>query len=182
MEQNVSKAERKSGKTANILPALIALSLIAADQLIKEWIVGHVPENTIASRHMGDFLWIVHMRNLGIAFSIGDSISRLLRAALFIVLPACFLSAAAVFSFVSKTLTLFQRYAISIIIGGGVGNLIDRIFRPEGVVDFISFSLFGIFGFERFPTFNIADMSITIGAALLIISGFLADGNEAVNE
>ena len=63
-----------------------------------------------------------------------------------------------------------------------MGNLIDRIFRPEGVVDFLSFSLFGIFGFERFPTFNIADMSITIGAALLIISGFLADGNEAVNE
>ena len=182
MEQKLSNAERKSGKTAYILPALITLSLIAADQLTKAWIVGHVPENTIASRHMGDFLWIVHMRNLGIAFSIGDSISRLLRMALFIVLPACFLSAAAVYSFVSKTLTLFQRYAISIIIGGGVGNLIDRIFRPEGVVDFISFSLFGIFGLERFPTFNIADMSITIGAALLVISGFLVDGKEAASE
>ncbi|PKL06429.1 MAG: signal peptidase II [Spirochaetae bacterium HGW-Spirochaetae-9] len=182
MEQNIKKANLKPEKTAFLLPYLLTLSLIVADQLTKAWIVGNVAENTIASRHMGDFLWIVHMRNLGIAFSIGDSISNLLRVALFIVVPGCFLAAAAIFSFVSKTLTLFQRYAISIIIGGGVGNLIDRIFRPEGVVDFISFSLFGIFGLERFPTFNIADMSITIGAALLILSGFLMDGKEAVDE
>lgn len=182
MEQNIANAERKPGKTVFLLPALLALSLIVADQLAKAWIVGNVPENTIASRYMGDFLWIVHMRNLGIAFSIGDSISHLLRLALFIILPLCFLSAAVVFSVVSKTLTLFQRYAISIIIGGGVGNLIDRIFRPEGVVDFVSFSLFGIFGLERFPTFNIADMSITIGATLLILSGFLMDKKEGVDE
>ncbi len=182
MERTIIQSDRNPKRIAFLFPALLTLALVVADQATKAWIVKNVAENTIASRHMGDFLWIVHMRNLGIAFSIGDSVSSLLRLGLFILLPACFLVAAAIFSFVSKTLTTFQRYAISIIMGGGIGNLIDRIFRPEGVVDFISFSLFGIFGLDRFPTFNIADMSITIGAFLLILSGFLVDGKKAVNE
>ncbi|HWR13144.1 MAG TPA: signal peptidase II [Rectinemataceae bacterium] len=180
MEQNVATTDRKGGRIA--MAALVPIVIVAADQLTKAWIAGNVPQNTIASRHMGDFLWIVHTRNLGIAFSIGDSASRLLRIALFIVLPACFMSAASVYCFVSKKLSLIQRYAIAFIIGGGLGNLIDRIFRPEGVVDFISFSLFGIFGLDRFPTFNIADSSVTIGAAILLISGFLMEEKEKNNE
>ncbi|MDP2792253.1 MAG: signal peptidase II [Rectinemataceae bacterium] len=182
MEHTIEKPDRKPRIAAFLFPALLTLILIVTDQVTKAWIVGNVAENTIASRHLGDFLWIVHMRNLGIAFSIGDSFSSLLRVGLFILLPACFLVAAAVFFFTSKTLSSFQRYAISIILGGGAGNLIDRIFRPEGVVDFISFSLFGFLGLERFPTFNIADMSITIGAALLILSGFLMDEKKAADE
>jgi len=88
------------------------------------------------------------------------------------------MAGASLYCLISKKLPLIQRYAIAVIVGGGAGNLIDRIFRPEGVVDFISFSLFGVFGLDRFPTFNIADMSITIGAAILLISGFLMEEKE----
>jgi len=175
MEQDIATITRKRVRLAALLPALLSVALIVADQISKNWIVANVPMNTIASRYMGDFIWIVHARNLGIAFSIGDSISRLLRILLFIILPAGFITGAVVFSIVSKTITLLQRYAISLIIAGGAGNLIDRIFRPDGVIDFISFSLFGILGLDRFPTFNIADLSITIGASILLISGFLME-------
>jgi signal peptidase II len=178
MEQNIMPRKMKNGWLATTLISCVPIAIVLADQYTKAWIEGNIPVNTIGFRYMNDFLWIVHTRNLGIAFSIGDSASRLLRTALFIVLPACFMTGASLYCFISKKLSLIQRYAIAIIVGGGAGNLIDRIFRPEGVVDFISFSLFGIFGLDRFPTFNIADMSITIGAEILLIGGFLMEEKE----
>jgi signal peptidase II len=56
------------------------------------------------------------------------------------------------------------------ILGGGLGNLADRIFRPAGVVDFIDVKFFGIFGFERWPTFNIADSAIVVCGILLLFT------------
>ena len=169
------------GKRAPPWPMILSALIVVADQLTKFWIAGNVRENTVALRLMGDFLWIVHTRNLGIAFSIGDGISSLLRIAFFIVLPAAFLVVAAIYCWKSDKLENVQRYAIAFIVGGGAGNLFDRIFRPDGVVDFISFSLFGLFGLERFPTFNIADSAVTVGAALLLVSGFLWSGKERTN-
>lgn len=182
MEQDITTRHSENLRIAALLPALLSAALIVADQLTKSWIVANVPINTIASRYMGDFLWIVHARNLGIAFSIGDSASKALRILLFIIIPAGFIIGAIVFSAISRKLSLLQRYAIALIVAGGLGNLIDRIFRPEGVVDFISFSLFGILGLDRFPTFNIADTSITIGASILLISGFLMEGKEGPDD
>jgi len=156
-------------------PGLVAPALVALDQATKFWIVANIPENTIGMRFMNDFLWIVHSRNLGIAFSIGDDLSRLIRIALFILLPGVFMILATVFMAKSEKLTSLQRLAIAIIVGGGVGNLIDRIFRPAGVVDFVSFSLFGFLGLDRFFTFNVADTSVTVGACLILLSGFLWD-------
>ena len=54
-------------------------------------------------------------------------------------------------------------------IGGGISNLLDRFFRVEGVVDFIDVEFYGLFGLERWPTFNIADSAIVVGAAGLFI-------------
>ena len=60
----------------------------------------------------------------------------------------------------SAELTRAQRWFICGILGGGFGNLIDRFFRSEGVVDFIDVKFFGILGMERWPTFNAADSFI----------------------
>jgi signal peptidase II len=63
------------------------------------------------------------------------------------------------------------------IVGGGLGNLIDRIFRSEGVIDFIDVKWFGMakspipfLRMERWPTFNVADSAVVICGILLIIS------------
>ena len=56
------------------------------------------------------------------------------------------------------------------IAGGGFGNLIDRFFRAEGVVDFIDVKFYGLFGMERWPTFNVADSAVVVCGILLIIS------------
>ncbi|HOI21812.1 MAG: signal peptidase II [Spirochaetia bacterium] len=178
------KPTSKSGREdsgrgrALLFSAILSASIIFLDQLVKAEIVASIPENKIGLRLMNDFLWIVHTRNLGIAFSIGDEVSRLIRSILFILVPAVFIVGAILYSAKSRSLSFVQRIAIACIVGGGAGNLIDRIFRPEGVVDFISFSLFGFLGLERFPTFNVADLSISIGAGLLLLSGFLIKDKE----
>jgi len=56
-----------------------------------------------------------------------------------------------------------RSFALALVCGGAVGNLIDRITSPSGVVDFIDIG----FGDSRWPTFNIADMAVSIGAVLL---------------
>jgi signal peptidase II len=61
-----------------------------------------------------------------------------------------------------------QIVAFGLIMGGAAGNMLDRIFGSQGVVDFIDVGI----GTTRFWTFNIADSGITIGAVLLILSSF----------
>ena len=56
-----------------------------------------------------------------------------------------------------------RSFALALVCGGAVGNLIDRITSRSGVVDFIDIG----FGDSRWPTFNIADMAVSIGAVLL---------------
>jgi len=77
--------------------------------------------------------------------------------------------------FSSNEFTKLQRWATAGILGGGIGNIADRIFRPDGVVDFISVKFYGIFGLERWPTFNVADSAVVVCCLLLfftiIISG-----------
>ena len=59
-----------------------------------------------------------------------------------------------------------------------MGNIIDRIFRPEGVVDFISAKFYGILGFERWPTFNAADSSVVVCGIILVVTLFFAKKHE----
>ena len=59
--------------------------------------------------------------------------------------------------------------ALALVCGGAFGNLIDRIRSPQGVVDFIEVGI----GSYRWPTFNVADSAITVGAIALAISLWL---------
>jgi signal peptidase II len=175
--------DNKSVSAKNRRDAWLALALSAAivivDQITKALISANIPVDTVGGKYLGGFLWIVHMRNLGIAFSIGDSIASIFRIALFIVLPIFFISAAIGYNFKSNKLDRLQRYAIGFIVGGGLGNLLDRIFRKGGVIDFVSLSMYGLFGYERFPTFNVADSAVTVGAILLLVSALFFDEGKA---
>ena len=62
--------------------------------------------------------------------------------------------------------TSFRLVALALVCGGAVGNLVDRIRSAQGVVDFVDIGL----GSWRWPTFNVADSAITIGAIALGLS------------
>ena len=67
------------------------------------------------------------------------------------------------------------------IVGGGLGNLIDRFFRAEGVVDFIDVKFYGLFGLERWPTFNVADSAVVVCGLILVISFIVTSVKESKN-
>lgn len=152
------------------LPFVLTLGVVLIDQLTKWLVTVFIPMNGIGASFMGGFLRIIHARNTAIAFSIGTGMSQNFKMVFFSLLPLVILGLIAFYLFKTDTLTHPQRWAACGILGGGAGNLVDRIFRPLGVVDFIDVKFYGLFGLDRWPTFNIADSAIVVCGFLLVIS------------
>jgi signal peptidase II len=152
-------AFKQSSKS--LLPWLgIALAVILLDQFTKTLILGYFrlgDSHTVTS-----FFNVVRVHNTGAAFSFLAGASGWQRW-FFVVLGAV----AAVFIVWMLRSHAGQRlfcWSLSLILGGALGNVIDRLMHGY-VVDFIQVHYSGWY----FPSFNIADSAITIGAALLIV-------------
>lgn len=157
---------------ARLKPFILSLAVILADQLTKLWIVMTIPEGTVGYSFLTGFLRIVHVRNDAVAFSLGSSLELPVKVALFIVLPivlVAFLSFLIVSKRYDGELTGLERWCLAGIVGGGVGNLIDRIFRSLRVVDWVSVRMYGLFGMDYFPTWNLADAAVVCSVILLAI-------------
>ena len=171
MSNNTIEVQFKpSSKAKKLIPLILMILVIILDQLTKYLIVKNIPINTIGAQFFGDFLRVIHVSNPGIAFSIGHGWSLGARGILFRAVPLVVLIIVLGVYFRNDDFTKLQRWAIAGIVGGGFGNLIDRFFRAEGVVDFIDVKFYGLFGLERWPTFNIADSAVVVCGILLIIS------------
>lgn len=129
---------------------------------------------------IGDFFQITFVENPGLAFGIDVSDTSKLFLSIFSLLASIGIF---YYLYKSKDQRLIVRLSLAFILGGAIGNLIDRTFYGliygyapifyGKVVDFfnVDFFDFTIFGrtYERWPIFNIADASVTIGVILLII-------------
>jgi len=162
---------KKRGKNY-FLPFSLSALVIILDQITKAVIVTKWPRQgtLISDVFNNDILLLYHVRNKAIAFSLGDNIPEQFRFALFVIIPLAVLGFLVWYYFNTSEFTHLQRWVIAGIIGGGVGNIIDRIFRKEGVVDFVSVKFYGLFGMERWPTFNVADASVVICSLLLLLT------------
>ncbi|MFP4484041.1 MAG: signal peptidase II [Spirochaetaceae bacterium] len=161
-------------------PLLLIALIVTADQITKMLVVQHIAplgDGGPIIQVIGDFVRLIHARNLGIAFSMGHGLEAGVRSLLFAALPAVVLLALMVYYFRTDELTSLQRWAIAGIVGGGLGNLIDRVFRSAGVVDFIDVKFYGLFGMERWPTFNIADAGVVVCGILLVATIFIGEGS-----
>ncbi|NQT60994.1 MAG: signal peptidase II [Bacteroidetes bacterium] len=158
-------------KKEKLLPFVLTVCILAVDQLIKFWISANIPQNTIGYQLFGgDFLRIIHVRNNAIAFSLGSGFPDIVRMILFVVVPLVLIGLLLFYVIRSNEFTTYQRWLIGGAAGGGLGNLIDRIFRSSWVIDYIDVKFYGLFGMERFPTFNLADSSVVVCGILLIIT------------
>jgi signal peptidase II len=165
-----------------ILPLSLTALILLLDQGVKSFIVRNWPlEGGSFIRDIfkfkNDFLRIIHVRNKAIAFSLGQNLPDQVRFVLFVIAPILVLGFLFWYYLRSQDFTGLQRWAVAGILGGGLGNLTDRIFRPDGVVDFISIKFYGILGMERFPTFNVADSSIVICCILFFIGIMTSPGD-----
>jgi signal peptidase II len=162
-------------KRIPIAPFFLSAAILLVDQLTKAAVMARVGPGTIAWSALGDFFWLVRQQNRGMAFSLLDQLPPALRLPILVILPLALVAFVIVFYFKSDEVTPFQRWTLCGIVGGGLGNVIDRIFRPAGVVDFLSFKFYGIFGMERWPTFNVADASVVVSVILLAVSTIVVE-------
>lgn len=138
----------------------VAALIVVIDQLTKSWAV-----NALADREIGLF-WTLQFNlgfNTGMAFGLGRDLGPVIAVVAMVVVVVVLLR-------MRPEGGRLANVAIGLIIGGAVGNVIDRLFRGRGwlrggVVDFIDF--------QWFPIFNVADMGITIGGALLVFSSWM---------
>jgi signal peptidase II len=120
------------------------------------------------------FFYLTHVRNPGAAFGLFTDAPATIRLTLFIGITL--VAIAMIISFYRKLAPgdRFSALSLGLILGGAIGNLVDRVFRGE-VVDFLHFRLWG--GYQ-WPDFNLADSFIVVGVAFLVIE-LLAAESEA---
>lgn len=161
---------------SRLIPLSLSAGIILLDQIAKLIVIRLVPYGHPVSV-IGDFFRIVRVQNTAIAFSIGRNLPMGTQRTLFGLLPLVVIAIIFLYYlFTRDEITGFQKWCFAALIGGGLGNYVDRIFRPAGVVDFLDFKFYGILGLERWPTFNIADMTVVVAGILLFISFLVPSG------
>lgn len=140
-------------KTIHVL--LIVFTVIALDQATKYLIVKSLTHYDAIE--VFPFLHIVNIRNTGAAFGMFKNLGSIF----FIIIS----SAAVVFLIYLIVKNAYNLFGLSLILGGAVGNLIDRLFYGK-VVDFIDFSV----GSFHWPSFNVADSSLTVGIIIIFLT------------
>lgn len=148
-----------------LLGIAVILVAIIADQFSKWWIVGHlVAGNAIA---FGNFYNTVKVWNTGVSFSMFSHHGKLgvIVLSLVAVIVCLFL-----LRWMWRETNRVKIFALGLIIGGAVGNVIDRI-RFGAVLDFLDFHV----GQYHWPAFNLADAFICVGACILIVLEIFKD-------
>ena len=138
---------------------LLSIIFFFIDYLTKYIIINKVPLG-VSNKVINNFFYITHVNNNGAAFSIlnGRTIFLIIISIIVILLLIDYVRK----NNIKDKLSIIS---ISLVIGGSLGNLLDRVFRGY-VVDFLDFHIFGY----DFPVFNMADTFITIGVVLLFIA------------
>ena len=156
-----------SQRKRNLLITIIVLLSIASDQISKIWVRNNFESYTETSI-IGDVFTLIKVENSGAFLGMGSELSETFRILLLIVLPIIVLVSITVYTYIEKTLDKNSIIGFSLIIGGGIANIFDRIVYGS-VTDFLYLNFGGIF---KTGIFNVADLSVTTGMILILISSF----------
>ncbi len=139
----------------------VGLLVIILDQLTKHWVVSFFsskPQGYVVPI-LGDILSLVYVKNTGVAFSLLEG-----QMVMFFFIALAIGVIGYLYWRSRETGTLLLKITFGLVLGGAIGNLIDR-FSHAYVVDFIHFQIPNI-GFD-FAVFNVADSAISVGVVLL---------------
>lgn len=148
---------------------LVVAALVAiADQLSKAWVLGLFADRPPPDRFVPvtGFFNLVLTWNRGMSFGLFNNDARL-NAVIFTVIAAIIV--AGLVQWLRRVRQPLLAFAIGLIIGGAIGNVIDRLWRGA-VVDFLDFH----WQSWHFYAFNVADSAITVGVGLMVIDSLLA--------
>ncbi len=151
------------GRRDQLLPSLaIGGLIVAADQLTKHWAV-----NRLSGGRTIDLVWTLRFNltfNSGMAFSQGRGLGPVIGVLALVVVVGLLIT-------LRRSGSRLSTVAVGLVIGGALGNVIDRLLRGDAwlrgaVVDFIDF--------QWFPIFNVADIAVNVGGALLVLGSLLS--------
>jgi len=114
---------------------------------------------------VGDYFILIHAENRGAFLSLGENFAPGLRTVLFGALPLLIVVGIAGYLLVRRPASPAQAVALSLVLGGGIGNLIDRLARGGYVTDFMNAGI----GNHRIGIFNFADLFLMAGIALFLL-------------
>lgn len=151
-------------RTRAIFISLILIVSIASDQITKRIAQAYLSgSGTISFFH--DFFVLSYVENTGGFLGLGAAVPETIRFWVFSVLVAVFLILLFSYLIFSKAFTVRQIFALSAVLGGGIGNLTDRLMNQGRVTDFMNVGI----GPLRTGIFNVADLFITFGAIFLFL-------------
>ena len=151
----------------NLLITIIVFLSIAFDQISKIWVRNNF-ESYVENSIVGDIFTLIKVENTGAFLGMGSELSETPRILLLIVLPIVVLISITIYTYFDKSLDKISIIGFSLIIGGGIANIFDRIVFGS-VTDFLYLNFGSIF---KTGIFNIADVSVTTGMILILISSF----------
>lgn len=146
-----------TSRSAHLLSLGVATGVVVLDQATKRWAIDRLGDGSTI-----DIVWTLRWNlayNSGMAFGTGTGFG-----------PIIALVATAVIVWLLISLrnqgSRLSAVGVGLVIGGAIGNVLDRAFRGDG---FMNGSVVDFIDLQWFPIFNVADMAINIGAAILII-------------
>jgi signal peptidase II len=148
--------------THRVLFASVAVGWLLLDQLSKSWAVRNLTGRDV------DVLWTLRFNlayNSGASFSMGEGWGR------WIALIAVLIVGLLVWQGLTVR-TRLAAVALALIVGGALGNVVDRALRAGGG-GFLGGSVVDFIDLQWWPVFNVADMGVVVGAILLVVSSFL---------
>lgn len=140
-----------------ILAVIVGALVLVADQYTKMLVAANL-ELGVSSEFIKGILDLTYIHNTGGAWGMLSGYTWLLVSVTLVIMLVCI---ALLMRYGVKNKLIF--WALILVLSGGIGNMIDRIFRDGEVIDFLHFAFW-----RDFPVFNIADIAIVIGAFLLI--------------
>jgi signal peptidase II len=148
-----------------VLLLTIMCGCVGCDQVTKVVARARLPfDRPISLLH--DTLRLHYTQNSGAFLSLGDALPEQQRWLVFTVGGVILVAAALLWALRARTLSVLQTVGAALLCGGGLGNMIDRLSQSGHVTDFLNVGI----GSLRTGIFNVADMALMLGAALVILS------------
>ena len=147
-----------------VLVAAILIGCVGCDQTTKSLARDYLQDHATLS-FLGDTLRLQYAENPGAFLSLGASLPHQWGTAVFTVGGAVVITVAALYAFLAWKSGRMRVIALALICGGGIGNIIDRVRYDGHVIDFLNIGV----GPVRTGIFNVADMALMAGVALLFL-------------
>jgi signal peptidase II len=144
----------KKQSFAPLIASLVVISDFITKRMILKWVTPYESIDILP------FINIVHVKNEGAAFGMFSSLGN----SIFVIIS--FVAIIVIIAYLARIKGRMEIFSISLILGGAIGNLIDRLTIGK-VIDFIDFFV----GKWHWPAFNVADSALTVGIILFLFAG-----------